>query len=104
MFNLPGLTSLPAGQQRVALALLSEETGRTYPEIAASLGISLGSVHTHLRRIRQQRPEVYAAVMEQRRRQLAARYEEASARDEARSGFQGKESVASARQLRVYHA
>src|SRR4051794_8796144 len=80
---LTALGTLPGGRSRVALALVVGEEAPTYPEVAASLGIGVGTVYTHLRRLRDRHPEVYAALMAERARQLAKRHEEALARVEA---------------------
>ena len=69
------LAALPPGRRRVALALVGSEEAPTYPEVAAGLGIHLGTVHQHLRRIRLQHPVVYYAVMTERSRQLVERHD-----------------------------
>src|SRR5919199_6906898 len=69
------LAGLPPGRRRVAEALVDGVPARTYPDVAAVLGVSLGTVHQHLRRIRQHHPEAYTALMAERRRQLAGRHE-----------------------------
>jgi len=74
------LESLPVGQRRVAETLVGGGAARTYGEVAALLGIHVGSVHVHLRRIRERHPEVYAALMTERARQLGKRHEAAEAR------------------------
>src|SRR5215831_16804475 len=79
------LATLPAGQCRVAMALIADRSGRTYPAVAAELGIHLGTVHQQLRRIRHQRPEIYADLMKERARQLATRHRRAVARARAHS-------------------
>jgi hypothetical protein len=79
------LATLPPGRRRVATALIADKRGRAYPEVAAKLGVSLGTVHAHLRRIRQKHPEVYAALMKVRERQLEARHRRAVAREKAHS-------------------
>jgi hypothetical protein len=79
------LATLPPGRLRVAWALLADSAGRTYPQVAMDLGLHLGTVHQHLRRIRLRHPKVYAAVMNVRARQLAARHRRARARAEAHS-------------------
>ncbi len=79
------LAALPPGRQRVAVAFIADNRGRTYPEVAAKLGVSLGTVHQHLRRIRLKHPKVYAAVMKERARQLRARHRRSVARDQAHS-------------------
>ena len=51
-------TELPRGQARVALGLLCLPVDPVaYSDIAAAFGISLGTVHTHLRRIYRRRPD-----------------------------------------------
>ncbi len=79
------LATLPLGRRRVALALLADTRGRTYPEVAAELGVHLGTVHQHLRRIRLRDREIYVAVMKERARQLRARHRRALARAKAHS-------------------
>ncbi len=74
------LATLPPGRRRVALALIGSQEAPTYPEVAAALGIHLGSVHQHLRRIRLQHPGVYGAVMRERTRQLVERHTQALSR------------------------
>jgi hypothetical protein len=76
-------TTLPIGQYRVAKALIADTSARTYSAVAAELGMHLGTVHQHMRRIRLQRPNVYAAIMKERGRQLAARHRRALARARA---------------------
>jgi hypothetical protein len=76
-------TTLPIGQYRVAKALIADTSARTYSAVAAELGVHLGTVHQHMRRIRLQRPKVYAAIMKERGRQLAARHRRALARAKA---------------------
>jgi len=71
------LAQLPVGQRRVALALIDGEDAPTYAQVAQRLGLHLGTVHTHLRRIRQQHPDIYAALMQHRRQQLAHRHQAA---------------------------
>jgi DNA-directed RNA polymerase specialized sigma24 family protein len=79
------LATLPAGQYRVAMALIADGSARTYPAVAAELGIHLGTVHQHLRRIRHQHPGIYAELMKERARQLAERHRRALARAKAHS-------------------
>jgi hypothetical protein len=80
-----GLAALPAGQRRVAEALVAGDDVPTYPELAERLGLGLGTVQRHLKRIREGRPETYAALMAERRRQLAMRHGQAVERREERS-------------------
>ena len=79
------LAPLPPGRGRVALALVEGGEARTYPEVAALLGLSPGSVHTHLRRLRQRHPDGYTALRAERARQLAARHRAAVLRDREHS-------------------
>lgn len=69
----------------MAEALVREEVARSYPEVAEQLGIHVGSVHAHLRRVRLRHPEVYAALMAERARQIAARKARSAARAAAHS-------------------
>ena len=85
--TLPDLTLLPKGQRRVAEALISGNTAQTYRGVAKQLELSLGTVYEHLRRIRVNHPEFYAALMEYRRGQLERRHEAALEKD-ATGGFQ----------------
>jgi hypothetical protein len=62
------------GQRRVVEALLSSSYGKTYPAVAKELGVGLGTVHTHLRRLRTRWPELYDEIMAVRRGQLQARH------------------------------
>ncbi len=82
---LAALDTLPPGRARVALALVMGRDTPTYPAVAARLVIGLGTVHTHLRRLRERHPDLYTAVMAERARQLARRHKDALTRDEAHS-------------------
>ncbi len=64
---------LPPGQRRVALALALGPRAPTYHELAAGLGLHVGSVYRHLGRIRARHPAVYAAIMARRGELLAKR-------------------------------
>jgi transposase len=80
------LATLPIGRRRVATALLAEDCGCTYDAVAKRLGVHVGTVYQHLRRIRMRHPNVYDALMSERARQLAERHRRACARAEAHSG------------------
>ena len=67
------------------MALIADDCGLTYRAVAAQLGLSVGTVYRHLGRIRERHPEVYAALMMERERQLAVRHQQALERDEAHS-------------------
>ncbi len=43
------LQKLPAGQRRVAKALIAGDDARTYRQVASSLGLHRGTVNQHLR-------------------------------------------------------
>lgn len=84
--DLPALlAALPPGRRRVAEALVVEEDAPTYPQVAEALGVHLGTVHTHLRRLRLLHPEVWEAVTAERQRQLWERHAGAVARADAHS-------------------
>ncbi len=46
------LAGLPLGQRRVVIALIAETEALTYRQVADLLEIQVGTVYTHLRRIR----------------------------------------------------
>ncbi len=79
------LQKLPAGQRRVAKALIAGDDARTYRQVASSLGLHRGTVNQHLRRMRLQHPDTYAALMEYRAQQLADRHERALERAQEHS-------------------
>ena len=70
---------IPPGQIKALRAFIAHDvpSGRTYKEAADAAGISLGTLYTHLRRVRQNHPEIYAATMEVRQQQLAVRHRHA---------------------------
>src|SRR6266567_5686470 len=75
------LYSLPIGQRRVAMALI--DGCPTYQEVAERLDLHIGTVHRHLARIRQNRPDLYQALMAERARQKEIRHQKAEARARA---------------------
>ena len=79
----PDLSSLPEGQRRAVQALIGAEQARTYPDAAEIAGISLGTMHTHFRRVRQNHPDLYQVIRRVRKVQLAVRHH--SAIDNARA-------------------
>ena len=84
--GLPTLIAiLPKGQRQVAWALIGGRQAPTYRQVAAKLGIHVGTVYQHLRRIRENAPTLYELIMEERRRQLAVRHEQVVKRAEAHS-------------------
>ena len=76
-------TVLPRGQRRIAEALIQGTKAQTYKGVAKQLELSLGTVYEHLRRIRLNHPELYAALMEVRQGQLELRHRAALAKDAA---------------------
>ena len=68
------LRLLPPGQRAVVEALIGMGWARSYASVATSLNLHLGTVHTHLRRLRETAPELYAAIMQVRGLQLAQRH------------------------------
>ena len=79
------LSGVPAGRRRVAQVLIGGRRARTYTEVARALGVHLGTVYEHLRRLRLRHAEVYAAVMAVRGEQLAERHARAVERAAAHS-------------------
>ena len=79
------LKKLLAGQRRVAKALIAGDDAQTYRQVASSLGLHRGTVNQHLRRMRLQHPDTYAALMEYRAQQLADRHQRALERAQEHS-------------------
>jgi hypothetical protein len=73
------LQELPAGQRKVCQALIAGG-GQTYGAVSRALSISRGTTSRHLRQVRIQRPEIYAAIMAVRAQQLSDRHKRALAR------------------------
>jgi len=68
------LSGLPEGQRRAMDALIGGRSDRTYGEAAEVAGISLGTMLTHVNRVRQNHPDVYGEVRVVRRQQLEGRH------------------------------
>ena len=62
---------------------------RTYKEASVIADMSLGTLYTHLRRIRIKHPKLYGAIYKERKNQLKVRHREAvgRARDHTRQYF-----------------
>lgn len=87
------LAELTPGQRRVAEAFVSGDVARSYRAVAADLEIHVGTLYTHLRRIRMAHAAVYWSLMELRATQLQTRHEAAIARAQAHSQrWQGKQA------------
>lgn len=65
---------LPVGQRRALLALVGSGRARTYREAALMAGVSLGTLLTHMNRVRERHPQLYEAVRAVRGMQLAQRH------------------------------
>ena len=83
--DVPDLSPLPPGQARAVEALIGAGRDRTYPAAAEAAGISLGTLYTHLRRVRCNHPKLYAAIRKVRKAQLAIRHRQAVANARAHS-------------------
>ena len=77
--DVPDLSALPPGQVRAVESLIGASRDPTYPEAAAAAGMSLGTLFTHLRRVRRKHPKLYAAIRKVRKAQLAIRHRNAVA-------------------------
>jgi hypothetical protein len=77
--DMPDLSSLPPGQARAVESLIGAGRDRTYTEAAEAAGMSLGTLYTHLRRVRCNHPKLYAAIRKVRKAQLAVRHRNAVA-------------------------
>ena len=81
-------SSLPPGQHRAMEALMGGgESARTYSEAAQIAGVSEGTTLTHVNRVRQNHPGVYALIRDVRKVQLAVRHEFAVMNARAHSGM-----------------
>ena len=79
---------LPDGQQRALDSLINgaDGTAVTYREAAESLGIAVGTLKTHLKRIRRNDPDTYYFMINTfMKPQLAVRHKEALERADAHS-------------------
>ncbi len=80
------ISVLPPGQRRAVLALMGGRKARTYRQAAQAANVSLGTLFTHLRRVRQRHPDLYEAIHAAHRlAQLERRHEEALERSEEHS-------------------
>jgi hypothetical protein len=78
------LQKLPAGQRRVARALIAGDDAPTC-QVASRLRLHRGTVSQQLRRMRLRDPPTYAALMEYRAQQLADRHQRALERAQEHS-------------------
>jgi hypothetical protein len=83
--DIPDLSILPEGQHRAVIALIGGEKAVTYGQAADKANMSLGTLFTHLRRVRHNHPELYETVCTVRLSQLEERHKEALQRAEEHS-------------------
>ena len=74
------LQQLPKGQRRAVKALFGQDKAITYKAAAESIGIGVGTIYTHVKRIRLNSPEIYKILMIYRKNQLEVRHQEALVR------------------------
>ena len=74
------LQQLPKGQRRAVKALFGQDKAITYKASAESIGIGVGTIYTHLKRIRLNSPEIYKILMLYCKNQLGIRHQEALVR------------------------
>ncbi len=70
----PDLSELPEGQRRAIEALIGDSEGRTYTYAAKIAGMAEGTLLTHINRVRQNHPDLYAEIRDVRLAQLAVRH------------------------------
>ena len=76
---VPGPACPDGRQARAVESLIGVGRDRTYTEAAEAAGMSLGTLYTHLRRVRCNHPKLYAAIRKVREAQLAVRHRNAVA-------------------------
>ena len=67
---------LPEGQRKSVIGLVGGKRARTYIEASIVAGMSLGTLHTHLKRIRTRHPRLHRAIYKERKAQLKVRHRE----------------------------
>ena len=80
LHDIEDITRLPDGQLRAVVGLLGGDEARTYRVASQFAGMSLGTLYTHLRRIRRNHPKLYDAIHKVRKAQLRQRHRDAVAR------------------------
>ena len=76
---------LPPGQRSAVEALIGVGWARSYHEAAGVAGVHVGTLYTHLKRLRAAHSELYERIMHVRAEQLAQRHVEALKRAEDHS-------------------
>ena len=84
-YDMLDLSPLPPGQRRAVEALIGGEAARTYPEAARIANMVEGTLLTHINRVRQNHPTLYADIRTVRKAQLAGRHHVALANARAHS-------------------
>ena len=79
------LRLLPPGQRSAVEALIGVGWARSYHEAAGVAGVHVGTLYTHLKRLRAAHSELYERIMHVRAEQLAQRHVEALKRAEDHS-------------------
>ena len=89
LHDMKHIQFLPGGQLRAVAGLVGGDSARTYKEASIIAGMSLGTLHTHLRRIRTRHPRLHKSIYRERKAQLKVRHREAvdRARDHTREYF-----------------
>ena len=89
LHDIKHIKLLPDGQLRAVVGLIGGDGARTYKQASVIADMSLGTLYTHLRRIRIKHPKLYGAIYKERKNQLKVRHREAvgRARDHTRQYF-----------------
>ena len=87
--DISDIIHLPEGQYRAVVGLIGGDEARTYVVASQIAEISLGTLYTHLARVRRNHPRLYAAVLKVRKAQLKQRHRDAviRAREHSRQYF-----------------
>ena len=70
LHDISDVIHLPEGQYRAVVGLVGGNEARTYLVASQIAEISLGTLYTHLARVRRNHPGLYAAVLKVRKAQL----------------------------------
>ena len=91
------LSGISKGQRHAIEGLIGGDRARTYKEASLAAGVSLGTLYTHLRRVRLQHPNLHKKVRKIRKKQLAARHSTAvaNAKSHSRAWFRRVDKVQS---------
>jgi len=87
--DISDIIHLPEGQYRAVVGLIGGHEARTYLVASQIAEISLGTLYTHLARVRRNHPRLYTAVLKVRKAQLKQRHRDAvtRAREHSRQYF-----------------